>query len=455
MPKPDYVSTTNACKLCTPMGAALAFRGIEQSVPYLHGSQGCATYMRRYIISHFREPMDIASSSLNEKNAVFGGGPNLKQGLLNARRKYGAQLVGVATTCLTETIGDDVPGIIHEFKKEFAQENLPELVTVSTPSYNGTHMDGWHAAVRSIVEQLTDGQLTKDRSRGNALNLLPGFVSPADIRHLKEITDSFGLATTVLPDYSETLDGPALEDYELIPSGGTPIKAIKGMGEAKATIEFGSTLSNIKTAGDTLFDKHGVPLYRLRMPIGLRGSDDLFLTLSRLSGKETPKEMAMDRGRLVDAYVDGHKYLFGRKALVYGEEDLVTGLVAFLAEIGVKPVIAASGGKSGLLKKAIREVCPGLIPDMPEVMDDVDFYQIRELAAARKTDLIIGNSKGAAIARELNVPLVRVGFPVHDRFGAQRILHLGYRGTQNLLDTIVNTIIAEKQANNYVGYGYM
>jgi nitrogenase molybdenum-iron protein NifN len=259
----------------------------------------------------------------------------------------------------------------------------------------------------------------------------------------------------VLPDYSETLDGPALEDYELIPSGGTPIKAIKGMGEAKATIEFGSTLSNIKTAGDTLFDKHGVPLYRLRMPIGLRGSDDLFLTLSRLSGKETPKEMAMDRGRLVDAYVDGHKYLFGRKALVYGEEDLVTGLVAFLAEIGVKPVIAASGGKSGLLKKAIREVCPGLIPDMPEVMDDVDFYQIRELAAARKTDLIIGNSKGAAIARELNVPLVRVGFPVHDRFGAQRILHLGYRGTQNLLDTIVNTIIAEKQANNYVGYGYM
>jgi nitrogenase molybdenum-iron protein NifN len=144
--KEKYVSTTNACKLCTPMGAALAFRGIEQSVPYLHGSQGCATYMRRYIISHFREPMDIASSSLSEKNAIFGGGPNLKQGLLNARSKYGAQLVGVATTCLTETIGDDVPGIIHEFKKEFEQENLPELVTVSTPSYNGTHMEGFHAA---------------------------------------------------------------------------------------------------------------------------------------------------------------------------------------------------------------------------------------------------------------------------------------------------------------------
>ena len=104
----NYVSTTNACKMCTPMGAALVFKGIENAVPFLHGSQGCATYMRRYIISHYREPVDIASSALGEKSAVYGGGPNLKKGILNVMRKYDVSLVGVATTCLTETIGDDV-----------------------------------------------------------------------------------------------------------------------------------------------------------------------------------------------------------------------------------------------------------------------------------------------------------------------------------------------------------
>ena len=57
---PKYLSTTNACKLCAPLGAALAFKGMEGAVPFLHGSQGCATYMRRYIISHFNEPIDIA-----------------------------------------------------------------------------------------------------------------------------------------------------------------------------------------------------------------------------------------------------------------------------------------------------------------------------------------------------------------------------------------------------------
>mgnify|MGYP001764719518 CR=1 FL=1 len=92
--KPNSVSTTNACKLCKPLGACLAFKGIEGAVPYLHGSQGCATYMRRYIISHFREPIDIASSSLGEKQAIYGGAANLKKGLLTVMDKYGAGLIG-------------------------------------------------------------------------------------------------------------------------------------------------------------------------------------------------------------------------------------------------------------------------------------------------------------------------------------------------------------------------
>jgi nitrogenase molybdenum-iron protein NifN len=53
---------------------------VEGCVPFLHGSQGCATYMRRYVISHYREPVDIASSALGEKNAVYGGRPEPQEG---------------------------------------------------------------------------------------------------------------------------------------------------------------------------------------------------------------------------------------------------------------------------------------------------------------------------------------------------------------------------------------
>ncbi|MFH2043591.1 MAG: nitrogenase component 1 [Pseudomonadota bacterium] len=449
----NYTSTTNACKLCKPIGACLAFKGVEGAVPFLHGSQGCATYMRRYIISHFREPMDIASSSLGEKNAIFGGGANLKQGIKNVTTKYGAKMIGIATTCLTETIGDDVPSIIKQFREEekalFESDNSPLLVNVSTPSYGGTHMEGFHDAVKALVDQIAT-EYGKDES----INLLPGFVSPADIRYLKEVLSDFNINGVVLPDISESLDGPALLDYQKISEGGTPLSKIRDMGKARATIEFGRTIFGNLTAGKLLDSRFGVKNYSLGMPIGLRESDEFFSVLEEISGCKSPEKHVLERGRLIDSFVDAHKYIFGCKAVVYGEEDLVVGLTSFLAEMGVQPVLCASGGKSKKLEKEITAVTKGLV-DLPIVRDGVDFYDIGEEIEALKPDLLIGHSKGYSLSKKHGIPLMRVGFPIHDRIGGQRVLHLGYRGAQTLLDELVNLVIEKKQNDSPVGYSYM
>jgi nitrogenase molybdenum-iron protein NifN len=68
---------------------------------------------------------------------------------------------------------------------------------------------------------------------------------------------------------------------------------------------------------------------------------------------------------------------------------------------------------------------------------------------------LIGNSKAYYIARELGIPIVRCGFPIHDRIGGQRIKHVGYNGTQELFDQIVNELIGYKQDHSEVGYKYM
>ena len=448
---PKYLSTTNACKLCAPLGAALAFKGVAGAVPFLHGSQGCATYMRRYIISHFNEPIDIASSALGEKNAVFGGGPNLKLGLTNVIKKYHPSLIGIATTCLTETIGDDVARFLAEYVQEVNDPSLlPRLVRVSTPSYSGTHMDGFHAAVTAVLDTLTEAGPAND-----SVTLLPGLVSPADLRHLQEIMAVFGLSAVVLPDYADTLDGPALSRYEKIPAGGTPVAAIAGAGNGRAVLEFGRTLAGFPSGGELLAKRFRLPRHSLGLPIGIRETDAFFAVLSTLSGRKIPAGLAAERGRLIDSLVDGHKYLFGKKAVIYGEEDLVVGLTAFLAEIGIIPVLCASGGRSGHLEGAIRVVCADLLPEMPVVRDGTDFFEIDEEAQHLAPDLIIGHSKGYPLARKLDIPLIRLGFPIHDRMGGQRILHLGYRGAQRLFDEIVNTIIDRSQASSMVGYSYM
>ena len=208
-------STTNACRMCMPLGACLAYVGFEGTVPFLHGSQGCATYIRRYLISHFCEPMDIASSSVGEAATVFGGEANLRTGVANVSEVYSPLMIGLASTCLTETIGEDVPGMIARIKDPAdgltakTGRPTPALVFAPTPSYAGTHADGFHAAVAAVVKALAEPGET-----AASVNLFPGIVSTADLRHLAEIVDGYKLHHALMPDYSDRLDGVTLARYE-------------------------------------------------------------------------------------------------------------------------------------------------------------------------------------------------------------------------------------------------
>jgi nitrogenase molybdenum-iron protein NifN len=429
-----YISTRNSCKLCAPLGASLVFKGIEGCVPLIHGSQGCATYIRRYMISHYKEPVDIASSNFSEETTVYGGSRNFITGIENIIKQYKPGVIGIASTCLSETIGEDIPGHIRHYKElhEADGSSIPTFIHTSTPSYCGSHAEGFHNTVLATVKTIA-----KYKKTGETLNIFPGMVSPADLRYLKELLEDFGIKYVLFPDFSETLDNEYTSEYQLIPTGGTTMKDIEHIGDSKSTIEFGTSFNKtikrtkdcgtLQTAGEWLQSTYYIKNYQMPLPIGIEASDKFIKTLEEISGLKLPEKHRKERGRLVDAYVDAHKYVFGKRALIYGEEDLVTAMADWLREIGVEPF---------LIKGA-------------------DFETLREKAGEFKPDFLLGNSKGYYIARELKIPLVRVGFPIHDRFGANRMHHIGYRGTQELFDRVVNALIEYKQENSPIGYKYL
>ncbi|VBB44700.1 Nitrogenase [uncultured Paludibacter sp.] len=430
----NFVSTRNSCKLCAPLGASLVFKGIEGCVPLIHGSQGCATYIRRYLISHFKEPVDIASSNFSEESTIYGGSRNFITGINNIIKQYKPTVIGIASTCLSETIGEDVPAHIYNYLEanKNNDKSLPSFIYTSTPSYAGSHSEGFHNTVLATIKSLAEYE-----SRGRHITILPSMISPADIRYLKEILSDFEIKYTLFPDYSETLDNEFTAEYQLIPTGGTSIYEIKRIGNSKAVIEFGEKFNksfsriknkeSVQTAGEWLASNYYIKNYQMPMPIGIEATDRFFDALKEISGKETPENHRKERGRLIDSYVDSHKYIFGKKALLYGEPDLVSALANWCQEIGIEPFY---------------------IPD-------TDFETLRTEANKIKPDLLIGNSKGYYIARERKIPLVRVGFPIHDRVGGNRMLHLGYKGTQELFDRVVNALLEYKQENSPVGFKYM
>lgn len=458
---PEFVATRNACKLCAPLGASIAFKGIRGCVPIIHGGQGCATYIRRYLISHYKEPVDIASSNFSEESTIFGGGANCLAAIDNVISQYKPEVVALTTTCLSETIGDDVKLYIHNYKEYAKGRELPHFIAASTPSYQGSHMGGFHEAISASVKSKAKGG-----EKGQQINIFPGFVSTEDLRQLKTILSDFEIEYILLPDYSETLDNPMWETYKRIPEGGTPIELVKRCGTACASIEMGTILNkgsllgrvqnkNLSTtAAEYLETQFSVENHQMPMPIGVYMNDLFFETLAKLSRKPVPEKYLKERGRLIDSYADGHKYIFGKRAVVFGEEDFVVAMTIFLSEIGVDVVLAATGGESGKLKEEIRKYCPEKM-DVIQAKNGYDYEMIREWCIDNQPDLLMGNSKGYYIARELQIPIIRCGFPIHDRIGGQRIKHIGYTGTQELFDQVVNTLIAYKQDHSEVGYKYM
>lgn len=430
----------NPCSMCMPMGGILPFKGIGQSMVIIHGSQGCSTYMRRHIAEHFNEPIDVASSSLNEKGTIYGGEENLKKGLDNLIKAYRPRVIGVLTTCLAETIGEDIDRIVEEYRLERGLGQECSIIAVPTPGYGGTHFEGYWLALKELARLA--GRVPKH----SRINVIIPNLSPADIREIKRILGLMKIEYILLPDFSDTLDRPFERPYKKIPGGGTELSDIMAMGGSRATIQMGMTVDERLSPGKYLEKEFGVPLYNIPVPMGIEGTDTFLGLLSRISGHPAPEELSRERGRLLDCMIDSHKYNFRGRSVIFGEPELVGAMAATCIENGIFPVVLATGSKTEKLSRLLQ-------PWLEEhhikclFLTETDFFTIREQAVRRKANIAIGHSDGRYLTEREGIPLVRAGFPIHDRVGGQRLLSVGYAGTAMFLDRITNTLLENKYSN--------
>jgi len=427
----------NQCQHCMPLGAIIALRGIAGAMALVHGSQGCSTYMRLTCVNHFNEPVDIASSSLNEKQTIHGGEANLKKALDNMRRVYAPSVVGVLTTCLAETMGEDLDRIIRDYRNR-QETGCPDIITVPTPSYSGSHTEGYWAATKAII-----AYYARPTELHRRINVIVPHISPADIRELQRIFTLMDLEYTLIPDYSLTLDRPFGGRYQKIPDGGTRPEEIAAMPGAPLTIQFGVTCPDNLSPGLWLEQEYGVPLVSLPLPVGVEATDQFIALLEKVSGHSRPESLVNERGWLLDAMADAHKHNAEGRAVIYGEPELVYALTRACTENGIAPVVIASGTRTSRLTACLEPLITSL-DEQPDVLEEADFAAIEAAALHAGANIAIGHSGGKFFTERHDIPVVRTGFPVHDRMGGQRILTVGYAGTLAFLDRITNTLLAEK-----------
>src|SRR5512133_3316264 len=157
VPVPAKVATVNPQKNSPALGATLAYLGVDRMLGLLHGAQGCSTFIRLQLSRHFKESIALNSTSMSEDAAIFGGWENLKKGIGRVVEKFRPGVVGVMTSGLTETLGDDVRSAIVEFRAERPEHEAIPVVWASTPDYCGSLQEGYAATVEATVRTLAEG----------------------------------------------------------------------------------------------------------------------------------------------------------------------------------------------------------------------------------------------------------------------------------------------------------
>ncbi|MGD9210238.1 MAG: nitrogenase component 1 [Desulfobacteraceae bacterium] len=430
--------TVNPAKTCQPIGAMYASLGIHGCLPHSHGSQGCYAYHRSALTRHFKEPVMAATSAFTEGASVFGGQANLLQAIDNMFTVYNPEVIAVHTTCLSETIGDDIPQIIG---KATADGKIPEgkyVFHVNTPSYVGSHVTGFANLAKAMVDYFAEA----NGHRSKTINIVPGYVEPADMAEVKRLADKMGISTIVFPDTSNVLNGPLTGKFKMYPEGGVTIDALKESGSSLGTIGLGQLASG--PAAHALDTKCKVPCSVLNLPIGLTDTDLFIDTLRLMAGTTVPESLELERGQLLDAISDWQQYLFKKKVAVVGDPDQVLALTRLLVDLNMEPVYIVSGSPAGKKYIAALEEATKDVSSEVKIKVPGDMYLLHQWIKNEPVDLIIGNTYAKYIAKDEDIPLVRYGFPIYDRPGHSYFPTVGYRGALRLLEMILSAILDRK-----------
>ena len=419
-------------KASAPVGASLAFLGVHSAIPMMHGSQGCTAFGKVFFVRHFREPIPLQTTAMDQVSSVMGADDNIVEGLKTLCEKAKPAMIGLPSTGLSETQGADMNGAVKTFRDQYPEYAHVKVIPVNTPDFSGCLETGYAAAVHAMLKELVpDAEAAKTRPglRPRQVNVLASaMLTPGDIESVKEMIEGFGLRPVVVPDLSDSLDGHLTEDsFSPVTIGGVAVNEFDTLGDAIATLSIGPSMYK---SAELLHRRSGVPDYRFDHLMGLENMDKFIHTLNQISGQPVPESYERQRSQLQDAMLDTHFMLGQVRFALAGDADLLKAFADFVVSMGSEVVAAVAPSKG----EAMRS-----IPCQEVKIGDLE--DLERIARERDAQIIIGNSHAVASAQRLGLPIIRAGFPQYDLLGGYQRCWVGYRGSRQALFDMANILL--------------
>jgi nitrogenase molybdenum-iron protein NifN len=409
----------NPIKLSQPMGAMLCFLGIKNCMPLMHGAQGCASFSKVFFTRHFNDPIAVQTTAVNDITAVIDGGDYaISESIKNITKKVKPELVGLFTTGLTETKGDDIKGACT------LVADVQQMVYVNTPDFEGSIESGFSKSIEAIIQQLVQSSTEIDTNK--ALIIPNVNLKPIEVEKIKDTISLFGYEVFSLPDLSESLDGHLGLKQGALTSGGISVEDIKKLATSSLVFTIGKS---VEKCGEKILEKNpNIQLFHFDSLGGLEASDKFFKILCKVKNITQPHPSIVRwRKRLQDALLDTHFVIGSSKVIIALEPDQALSVANTIIEAGANIKAIVTTHRNDLLDEI---ECEHL---MVGDFEDVESF-------LQEGDLVISNFHAERLAIKHKKALLVRGYPDFEGLGNQLKNDVLYEGSSYLLFELANLI---------------
>ena len=409
----------NPIKLSQPMGAMLCFLGIKNCMPLMHGAQGCASFSKVFFTRHFNDPIAVQTTAVNDITAVIDGGDYaISESIKNITKKVKPELVGLFTTGLTETKGDDIKGACT------LVADIQQMVYVNTPDFEGSLESGFSKSIEAIIQQLVQSSTEID---SNKALIIPNVnLKPIEVEKIKDTISLFGYEVFSLPDLSESLDGHLGLKQGALTSGGISVEDIKKLATSSLVFTIGKS---VEKCGEKILEKNpNIQLFHFDSLGGLEASDKFFKILCKVKNITQPHPSIVRwRKRLQDALLDTHFVIGSSKVIIALEPDQALSVANTIIEAGANIKAIVTTHRNDLLDEIECEhLMVGDFEDVESFLQD--------------GDLVISNFHAERLAIKHKKALLVRGYPDFEGLGNQLKNDVLYEGSSYLLFELANLI---------------
>lgn len=382
----------SGCKL---FGAYQALGGVRDSVVLFHSVVGCNFGSMALHVAQDMRDIRQTCTVISDSDVVFSGEGSLERAVRSALELFQPAALFVISGCVSEIIGDDIPAVLARVPHE-----IP-LIHVEAAGFRGDASAGLEAGWLALLSLMEPPVPRSDTCP--IVNLIGlGMDDPHGDDDIEALQSLIAPQATLGTVFSRC----TLNEVRRAPSADLNL-VLRGHGLALAK---------------AMEARFGIPWEELDYPYGATGADDLWGRLERRFGLdyhqsrvELDRQIAAGAGRAY-RYVQA---LYGMPAALLATGPRADGLKRFLEqELGMEVVCFAH-----------REA----------LFDQKDFYhELRRSEAA----LLFGSSFEQGVADELEIPLIRIDYPVFDEVYLTSHPHLGGIGMLHLLEDIFRSIIS-------------